>query len=172
MKFIVGKEPYNYDIHHYVDINGKPVKHRPRDYPYSYDNFVLWKGDNFKETTNCIVSFQLSHINHEKYTASCIRAWERTGDNFGYRSPEDLEQFLCYFYGISLDLTAVVQGCKNNHGYPYWVFYFKRNEPFKVNNPLTEEDYAALAKEKEIFEAIMESTACLFRHTKAASDTN
>ena len=134
-----------------TNIHGELVERTPEEYPYSYDHFAVWKGTNFSETTDTVYSDRMRNWSPDKFAACCIRVWDSTGQSFAGRKPEDIEQFLRLYYDVDLDLTGIEEGCNAGNGYPYWVFYFKANEPFKENHlELTDEDRHALNRQDEI----------------------
>lgn len=108
------------------DIYGYPVERSANDYPYSFTNTAVWKGDNFQSTTDSVSSDRLKGWDEERFVESCRKVFGDDKQSFYNRSPEDIEVFLRECIGINLNLTGIEIACNASNGYPYWVFYFAK----------------------------------------------
>ena len=132
-----------------TDIHGNPVQRTPGEYPYSYDQIAVFKTEAFMDTTDAVFSDRMRQWSPEKFAACYLRAFDKDGQIFDPRYAEQIERFLQLYYGIDLELTGIEEGCNFSNGYPYWVFYFKRNEEFRHDHmELTDEDRKALERRR------------------------
>lgn len=112
----------------YLDINGNPVKRNPRDYPYTYDPFVIYKGDDFSRDGN--ESFYSDRLSLW-YDANEIKDLRNKysidhGDYFwAYNSVNMLNMFLTDLMKRHVRITAIIEHCNVSNGYPIWLVYFK-----------------------------------------------
>ena len=113
-------------IFHNRDIDGKIVERSMQDYPYSFTNTAVWKGDNYQKTTDFVCSDRLRGWDPEKFDQACKEVFGDKSQVFYKRSPEDIEKFLKKAIGIDLELTGIEIACNATNGYPYWVFYFAK----------------------------------------------
>lgn len=113
----------------FVDLNGVPIKRTPFTHPYNYDHYVIWKDDSNFDRTNddAVYSDRLYQWDYEKYNKCCMSVFKNEGQNFNQRNPEDIEKFLSMYFDKQIKLTAVVEGCNQAYGYPYWLFFYKNN---------------------------------------------
>lgn len=110
----------------YVDLDGNPVKKTKDEYPYSYDPYVVWKGDYDKEKiSNVVYSDRLWEWDSKKYNECCQEVWNNHGQYFYNREPEDIERFLSKYFRRNIKLTVILEGCNVSNGYPVWVFYYE-----------------------------------------------
>lgn len=114
----------------YVDLNGNPVKRTPIGYPYSYDDFVIWKHEDFNnEGRHSVYSDRMMSWDCGKFNRCCQEVFGNTGQFFNdlnERPPKDIEKFLCMYLEKEVKLTAIIQGCNRSNGYPYWVFIYEK----------------------------------------------
>lgn len=110
----------------YEDIHGHPVDRTPQSHPYSYDPYIIWKGD-YKglETTSVVYSDRLAQWDTKKFNECCEKVFKDKRQSFHSRKPADVEKFLTMYFGEKIKLTAIEQGCNVATGYPYWVFYYE-----------------------------------------------
>jgi hypothetical protein len=95
-----------------------------RDYPYSYSEFYLWGKQ--AQTDHGVYSDRLRQWSDENWK----RAWgamkaDGLEKRFGLFGAKDASLFLTHYYGWPVTCTALIEGCNQGNGYPYWVFYFK-----------------------------------------------
>ena len=111
----------------FVDLNGEAIKRTPYTHPYNYDEHVIWKDDsNFDyNNDNAVYSDRLFQWDPEKYNI-CHKEVFKDGSQYFYQSnPEEIEKFLSIYFDKQIKLTAVVEGCNQAYGNPYWVFFYK-----------------------------------------------
>lgn len=115
-----------YSDSRFVGLNGKPIERTPLSYPYNYDEYIIWKDENFnEEECSAVYSDRLFQWDYEKYNKCCQEVFENQGQQFYERNPKEIEKFLGIYFEKQIKLTAIVQGCNQSNGHPYWVFYFK-----------------------------------------------
>jgi hypothetical protein len=107
----------------YVDLDGRPVERTRNKYPYSYEPYVLWKGD-YKKTDHVVYSDRLMQWDYDKFNKCCMKVWNNEGQYFDNRKPNDIENFLSKYYDKEIKLTAIMEGCNVSNGYPYWIFFY------------------------------------------------
>lgn len=110
----------------FIGLNGKPIERTPLSYPYNYDEYVIWKDENFnEEECSAVYSDRLFQWDYEKYNKCCQEVFKNQGQQFYKREPKEIEKFLGMYFEKEIKLTAITQGCNQSSGYPYWVFYYK-----------------------------------------------
>jgi hypothetical protein len=109
----------------YVDLNGEPVEKTKEQYPYSYDTYVVWKGNYKKGEGNTVYSDRLFQWDWEKYNRCCEEVWGNKGQYFDNRTPKDIEKFLRLYTDKQIKLTAILEGCNWSTGYPVWIFIYE-----------------------------------------------
>lgn len=113
----------------FLDLNGKPIKRTPFSHPYNYDEYVIWKDENFnKEKYSAVYSDRLYQWDWEKYNRCCQEVFENQGQMFYQREPKEIERFLSMYFDKEIKLTAVMQGCNQSSGFPYWIFLYEEEE--------------------------------------------
>lgn len=110
-----------------VNIHGEFVERTIDEYPYSFDPFLIWKGD-YKETDTIVYSDRLYQWNSKKFNDSYGSLWGSNGQSFSNKSPEEIEKFLSLYYGDNIILTGIEYTCNFSTGFPIWVFYFRSKE--------------------------------------------
>lgn len=112
---------------YYYGIDGRPIKRTPSEYPYSYDEFVTWKSTMYSDKDHWVYSDRMMEWDYNKFNEACMKVWKNQGQYFYPRSrtPKQIEKFLCIYFDKNVELTAVVQGCNQGNGYPYWVFAYR-----------------------------------------------
>lgn len=123
---------YDYDWYgeeiapRFVGLDGKPIEKTPYSHPYSYDEFVKWKSEDFVEREcYAVYSDRLLQWDRKKFDKACQEVFKNHGQMFGDRKPEDIEKFLSIYLGHEVKLKAIVQGCYLWNGFPYWAFLYK-----------------------------------------------
>lgn len=111
----------------YLDLNGEPVKRTPRTHPYSYDEFVLYKSDDFDQMDSMVYHDRMLQWDREAFGKAASEVWPKAPGSqmFSGKSPEDINRFLNLYFGTEVTLTAVLQGCNAGNGFPYWIFAYK-----------------------------------------------
>ena len=110
----------------FVDLNGNPVKRTPFTHTYNYDEYVIYKDENFKEEKcDVVYSDRLFQWNYDKFNRCCQEVFKNQGQYFSERDPKEIEKFLSLYFEKEVKLMAITQGCNASTGYPYWVFFYK-----------------------------------------------
>ena len=92
-------------VRYSVNIHGERVERTPREYPYSYDPFQVFKDPAWADTDAVVYSDRMLQCGRE---------------------PAEIEKFLqLYFEDPTLVLTGIEAGCNYSNGYPFWVFYMR-----------------------------------------------
>lgn len=114
------------------DINGNPIEKTPFSNPYDYDSFVIFKHSNFnKENDYAVDSDRLSQWDNNKFKEATriIRAkYNIEYCTFIFRNRDAISDFMSIYYSKNIIVTAVVQNCNKNNGYPYWTIYYKESD--------------------------------------------
>ncbi len=115
----------------YLDFNGRPVKRTPRTHPYSYNEFVLYKSEDFDQMDSMVYHDRMLQWDRETFGKATSAVWPKAPGSqmFSGKSPADINRFLCLYFGKEIKLTAVLQGCNAGNGFPHWVFAYKELEP-------------------------------------------
>ena len=87
---------------------------------------VVWIDATF-DRTKCIAVYsdRLYEWDYNKYNRCCREVFGNEGQYFHNRRREDIEKFLSLYFERGITLTAIIQGCNQGNGYPYWVFFYK-----------------------------------------------
>jgi hypothetical protein len=111
----------------YRGLNGEPVERSPLLFPYSYDEFVIYKTEEYETTDSSVYSDRMKQWDGEAFKKACATVWPENPScqSFHSRSPEDINKFLNLYLNKEVKLTAILQGCNASNGYPYWLFVFK-----------------------------------------------
>lgn len=123
-------EGETYDEKAYVDIEGKIVNRNPMEYPYSYNPFVIYKSNDYKNTDTpyyydrILSKFKKEDINNaldkiglKMYGPEMIR--------MSWKNPYHVEQFVSILFKRTVKCTAIMEGCKFFDGYKYWIVYIQ-----------------------------------------------
>ena len=103
-------------------IEGYPVERHPKDYPYSYTRFCIYKND-WKDTDTMVYSDRLRSWYENYYDLK--REYLGRGDYFSLYEPEQIEKFLSVLFGKNITLTGMEEECNCFNGYPYWLLYYR-----------------------------------------------
>ena len=115
----------------FVDLDGNEIKRNPFSHPYNYDEYVIWKDEDFdKEKYSAVYSDRLWQWNYEKYNKCCQTVFKNKGQMFDNREPKEIEEFLIMYFDKKIKLTAVIKGCNLSTGYPYWIFIYEDLEEY------------------------------------------
>lgn len=123
---------YGYDMQaklydsRFVNLNGEPIERTPISHPYCYDEYAIWKDENFnEEICSAVYSDRLFLWDYEKFNKCCQEIFKNQGQLFYEREPKEIEKFLSIYFEKQIKLTAIIQGCNQSCGYPYWVFFYE-----------------------------------------------
>lgn len=118
----------------YLDLNGKPVERTPWSHPYSYDDFVIYKNEDFDPMDSMVYHDRMLQWDREAFGKAASEVWPNAPGSqmFSGRKPEDINRFLNLYFGKEVRLTAVLQGCNVGNGFPYWIFAYKEQDPEEV----------------------------------------
>ena len=106
-----------------VDEFDRPVKRTKREYPYSYDGFVQWRGGKNEEANGTIYSDRLLMWDYNKHNRLCEEHFGDQGQYWNQRDPKKIEAFLRDWTGDdNLKLIFVMEYCNVSNGYPCWRF--------------------------------------------------
>ena len=109
----------------FVDIIGRPIERTPFEFPYTYDEYILWKDESFNiNSYTAVYSDRLWEWDSTKYDKCCQEVFKNTGQRFDNRKPELIEKFLSLYFEKEIKLTAIIQGCNQQSGFPYWAFLY------------------------------------------------
>lgn len=114
-----------YAAYFYEDLNGKPVRRNPLDYPYQYDSYVIWKENYNPEKSKKVYSDRLFSWDSQKYNQCCQDVFGNTGQGFDERNPIQVEQFLSKYFNVQIKLTAILKGCNWSTGFPIYEFVYE-----------------------------------------------
>ena len=118
--------PMRKRIRYGMNIHGERVERTPREYPYSYDPFQVFKDPAWTDRDAVVYSDRMHQWDWEKYDRCCEKVWNDRRQSFSGREPAEIERFLqLYFEDPTLTLTGIEAGCNYSNGYPFWVFYMK-----------------------------------------------
>lgn len=126
----------------FVDLDDNPIKRTPYECPYEFDEYLIWKDENFdKEKYSAVYSDRLWQWDYEKYNRCCQEVFKNQGQRFDEREPEEIERFLSMYFGNEIKLLAIMKGCNVNSGFPYWIFLYEQIENFKCRIEEIREEY-------------------------------
>lgn len=125
---VVHDDKYGCYCQSYVDMLGNPVEKTKEEYPYSYDPYVVFDKREDGSKFSVVYSDRLIQWNHKKYDISCREVWNNERQYFSNRQPNDIEKFLCLYFGYKVKLVLIMEGCNVSNGYPYWVFGYEKEE--------------------------------------------
>lgn len=111
---------------YFVDLDGNSVKRTPLSHPYSFDEHVLWKSDEFQRTDHMVYSDRMMSWDWNKFHDSMKQVWGKHGHYFDNDKPEDVEKFMSLYQGHPVKLTLIMKGCNVSNGYPYFLFGFRK----------------------------------------------
>lgn len=88
-------------------------------------HYIAPQFDNGQKATDTVYSDRLFQWDHAKHDEICRRIWGNEGQFWGQRKPEEIEQFLCEYFGMNVRLCRIEQDENKSTGYPLWRFDFK-----------------------------------------------
>ena len=98
--------------------------------PYNYDEYVVWKSDDF-DINNYHVAYsdRLKEFDGLRYENCCSEIFQNKKQRFEYgRNHKAINDFLNLYFEKEVKLTAVMQGCNQWNGYPYWIFLYEEEQ--------------------------------------------
>ena len=114
-------------MNYYRDLNDKPIKYNPIDYPYQYNSYVIWKEDYNPDKSQVVYSDRLFMWDSDKYNRCCQDVFGNIGQSFADREPIKINQFLNKYFDKQIKLTAILKGCNWSSGYPIWEFVYEES---------------------------------------------
>lgn len=109
-----------------INQNGDPVKKTKLKYPYSYDPFIVQGSPGEYECTD--YSDRLMQWNWDKFYELSEKHFGNRDQIFYDRPIDKIESFLQdYHNNPKLKLVMVSEGANVSNGYPYWIFFYKKN---------------------------------------------
>lgn len=108
----------------YLNLNGNIVKNSPISNPYNFDEYVQWRG-NYNEYDSAVYSDRLYQWDPKKYKSCYIEIFKNEGQIFYDKNPKEVNKFMNMYFGKDVELTAILCGCNNISGYPYWIFLYR-----------------------------------------------
>jgi hypothetical protein len=112
-----------------MDYEGNPVKRTKKDYPYSYDPYVIYRNGKNSDVTDSVYSDRLFQWDPKLYNELSEKHFGNKGQFFSNRNIESIEKFLADYLNFKdLKLIVLMEGANFSSGYPYWVFFFRAKE--------------------------------------------
>lgn len=106
-----------------VDENGNPVKRTKDDHPYSYDDFIIYRGHPNEVGNITLWSDRLQSQYNSTWNDLLKKHFNETGENFTCRNPKQIEAFLKELLNDpELKLVYIMEGCNQANGFPVWRF--------------------------------------------------
>ena len=100
-----------------VDIHGEEVRRTKRDYPYSYDPYLIWGKPCKKE----------DGIKYN-YTYSDRLEGTRYASYMERKNPSFIKNALEKELKKEITVHAIAEGANQSNGYEYWVYAFEVSE--------------------------------------------
>lgn len=104
-------------------IDGYEVKRSPKQYPYSFTRYCIYKGA-WRCTDETVYSDRLCDWYPDEYDDLRNKMLGRS-DYFKLYEPQAIEKFLCTLFKKNILLTGIEEACNFSTGYPYYIFYFR-----------------------------------------------
>lgn len=124
--FDLSPQPKGLDYTKFVGLDGKPISCTPQTHPYSFDPYVIYKDNKWSINDEAVYSDRMMQWDYNKFNDCAKEVWNDHRQLFDSASPEELEKFLQLYFGSGfIELTAILKGCNQSNGYPYWIFYYK-----------------------------------------------
>ena len=126
-------DDYDIDIYgqnitpYYADLEGNEVKKNPITNPYNFDDYVEWKG-NYRQFDSAVYSDRLYQWDTAKYKQRYEQVFKNQGQRFDSKNVNGIEKFLSLYFGKEIELTAIMRGCNQSSGFPYWIFFYRELE--------------------------------------------
>lgn len=120
-----------YDERKYRDLEGNIVERNPKEHPYSYDPYVLYKSPDYKKTDCSYYSDRVMHCCFEKaeidnaLNQMGLKSYGASWETMSWKNPEQVECFMSILLKKKVKCTAIMEGCNYGNGYPYWLVYIQ-----------------------------------------------
>lgn len=115
--FDYGNEPSTLS---FFDLDGKPVERTPFSHPYNFDDYVIWQSADYKKGDAAVYSDRLRMWDEE--------TWEKLHNekrDLNIDNPTRAEEYLSLYYNKEIKLTAIMRGCNQANGFPYYIFFYR-----------------------------------------------
>lgn len=123
MKDINDRQITVYSTH--VDEFGKAVERTPYTHPYSYDDFVTWRGGKNEDANATVYTDRLLQWDYKKYNKLSKKHFNNEAQIWYDREPSKIEAFMRDWTGDkNLKLILVMQSCNQSSGFPLWRFHY------------------------------------------------
>lgn len=90
-------------------------------HPYAYDAFYHWRDRHIKRA-HAVYHDRMQQWDWDKFEKARKLI---TGKWFYECTREELSAFLSAYFDKEIKAVALVEGCNQTSGYPYWVFYYR-----------------------------------------------
>ena len=95
-------------------------------YPHpktKYGDSIIFDRPNLK-ADDTVYSDRLFQWEPDKFNELCKKYWGNTRQGFHGRKADEIEKFLCDYFGKTIIITQIITGLNKSNGYPYWGFSF------------------------------------------------
>lgn len=116
-----------------VDQYRRPVKKTKKDYPYTYDPFVIWQSKDYHKKIDKLDTVYTDRIFYHDcnlHDELCKKHFGNTSQIWANRDKDKIELFLRDFFNApKLELFLVMEYCNVSSGYPLWRFDYMQQLP-------------------------------------------
>jgi len=111
-----------------VDLKGRPVPRTKKEFPYNYDEFVVWKNPAYQPDGQYGTAYsdRMYQMDDNKYDVCSKKVWGKKVQAFFNCSPSEIKTFLAAYFEFPIILMAVLECCNHATGYPYWTFIYEK----------------------------------------------
>lgn len=109
----------------FVDLKGRPVKKTPHSNPYDYDLHVVWMGHYDPEKASSSYSDRMQQWDPDKFKECWKKVSTGQGIYAANKDPVTVNKFLNLYFGYEVKITAIMQGCNKNSGFPFWLYIYE-----------------------------------------------
>lgn len=107
-----------------VGYDGRPVQRTKAEWPYSYSEFVIWRGGPNTQITGADYTDRLYQWDSDKFKRLCEKHMPKS--RWDNAEPSKVEAFLReYHEQPKLRLLLIMEGCNASSGYPYWTLHYQ-----------------------------------------------
>lgn len=118
-----------YNSNEYLDIRGNIVDRNPVEYPYSYDPYVLYKCETYKETDTSYYSDRVQQWSKQEFNNALsqmgLKPYGAPYERMSWKNPEQVGQLMSILLKSKVECTAIMEGANYYNGYPYWIVYVR-----------------------------------------------